>query len=56
MKPYGLRRLECAEDIGPPTKKGKVSSKKRRTSRRLLHKQGRHDAKQEIHKQGKDGS
>ena len=51
MKPYGLRPNDEAEDNGPPSKVGKVKSKNRKTSRRLLHKQGRQDGKKQTNDQ-----
>lgn len=48
MKAYGDRGYWETEDYGPPSKMGKLSSKNRKESRRMLHKQGRIDGKEEI--------
>jgi hypothetical protein len=48
MKPYGRRSSDDTDEQGPPSKIGKIKSKNRKTSRRLLHKQGRQDAKKEL--------
>ncbi len=48
MKPYGRRPIQETSELGPPSKVGKIKSKNRKTARRLLHKQGRRDAKKEL--------
>lgn len=56
MFPYGFTHgLWRDEDGGPTTKHHNLSSKNRRTSRRLLHKSERAKVKQEIQKE-KDGN
>lgn len=51
MKPYGYYLGFCRdEDYGPKSKYAKLTSKNRRTSRRLLHKLARASAKREIRK------
>ena len=50
MRPYGWKlHLYRDEDFGPATKHAPgIRSKQRHTSRRLLHKQGRSQGRQEI--------
>ncbi len=50
MKPYGLRKHDELEysDLGPPTRVRPIHSKTRKKARRLLHKQGRNDAKKTL--------
>jgi len=50
MRAYGLRPCQFRdEEFGPQTKHApNIRSKNRRTSRRLLHKQGRNDAKRDL--------
>ena len=55
MKAYGDRRFWELEDFAPPTRIANCHSKHRKESRRLLHKQGRNDAKKEIKEQLRDG-
>ncbi len=51
MSPYGRRRGDwCCEEFGPPSRIGKLKSKNRKSSRRLLHKQARNDVKKLIQK------
>lgn len=51
MKPYGFKKWQWREEDGGPTSKHvNLSSKKRATSRRLLHKSARNEAKREINK------
>lgn len=52
MRPYGWRpMLWYDEDGGPTSKYHKLSSKKRRTLRRTLHKRERSKIKQQLEKE-----
>jgi hypothetical protein len=49
MRAYGLTKgddLTC--DGGPPTKHRKITSKNRRTSRRIMKKKARNQSKREL--------
>lgn len=49
MKPYGFTHGDCrADDGGPTSKHRKITSKNRQTSRRLMKKKARNQAKREL--------
>lgn len=50
MKAYGLRKGDELEYpvLGPPSRDRKMTSDHRKKARRLLHKQARNDAKNQL--------